>query len=64
MFNEELNYEISIYDDENDLIERFNVKTEAEKETIILNHYTLSKEAWFYEVRESKIVQTDKKGKY
>jgi hypothetical protein len=51
----ELNYEISIYDHENDLIERYNVTSQKEKEEIIEVHYRNDEDAGYYEVKESFI---------
>jgi hypothetical protein len=59
----ELNYEISIYDHENDLIERYNVPSQKEKEEIIETHYHNDEYAGYYEVRESKISEKALKGR-
>jgi hypothetical protein len=59
----ELNYEISIYDHENDLIERYNVSSQQEKDDIIKSHYHNNDDAGYYEVFESKISEKALKGR-
>lgn len=60
----ELNYEISIYDDENDLVARFNAATEEKKNEIIEQHYRNNESAKYYEVKENKIIEKDYKDKH
>lgn len=59
--DEELNYEISIYDHENDLIKRYTVSTQQEKDEIIESNYHNDIDAGYYEVKESKIIEKDLK---
>lgn len=54
--DDETNYSLVIFDSENDLIDRYDVKTETELDDLICKHFYDDEDAVYYEVKLSKII--------